>query len=197
ETRAGWASSPVWSVVNGPWRLRGYDLDGTVTFVPNEHYSGPHKPHLAEYRQVPVSSDEDMLRRLQAGPDRPDGVQIGYLPFGVGTELAVGGSNPLAEHYRLVPHDVFCIRFMPFNFDNPAVSPIFRQTYFRQALQCSLDQDSAIRDIFHGFAYRTDGPVPAVPDNESVSPTQRSRSMPFDIERARTLLAENGWDVHT
>src|SRR5437016_4207053 len=86
ETRAGWASSPVWSVVNGPWRLRGYDLDGTVTFVPNEYYSGPHKPHLAEYRQVPVSSDEDMLRRLQAGPDRPDGVQIGYLPFGVGTE---------------------------------------------------------------------------------------------------------------
>ena len=186
--------------MSGPWRLKSYTLDGIVTFVPNEHYSGPNKPYLDEFRQVPSNSDEEEYSKLQAGPDGPDAIQVGYLPYGMDTERAadpaLGGSNPLAEHYRLVPQNVYCIRFMPFNFDNPAVAGrIFKQTYFRQALQRTLDQDSAIRDIYHGYGYRTNGPVPAVPDSDYVSPTQRGNPMPFDIPRARKLLEDNGWDV--
>ena len=58
-----------------------------------------------------------------------------------------------------------------------------------------MDQDTAIREIFHGYGYRTTGPVPRMPDNEFVSPAQRRDVDPFDLERARTLLAEHGWDV--
>ena len=85
---------------------------------------------------------------------------------------------------------------MPLNFDNPsAAGQIIHQTYFRQALQHTLDQDTAIRDIYHGYGYRTNGPVPLVPDSDLVSPAQRGDPMPFDLDRARELLADNGWDT--
>lgn len=196
EIRARWATSAVWSVVNGPWRLRSYTLDGVVTFVPNEHYSGPNKPYLDEFRQVPIATDEEMYRRLQAGPEGPDAIQIGYLPYGLDHEVGAAGINPVGERYRLLPQQAFCIRYMPLNFANPAVAGrILRQTYVRQALQHCLDQDRAIREIFHGYAYPTTGPVPAMPDNPYLSPTQRSTPLSFDLDRARRLLADNGWDV--
>ena len=53
--RTRWAGSPIWSIVSGPWRLRSYTLEGIVTFVPNEHYSGPNKAYLDVFRQVPRS----------------------------------------------------------------------------------------------------------------------------------------------
>jgi peptide/nickel transport system substrate-binding protein len=188
EFRATWPSSPVWSVVNGPWKLKSFDLDGTVTFVPNERYGGPHKPHLDEFRQVPSHSDEEQYRRLQVRPNEPGSLQVGFLPHGIRPE-------PL-EHHHLVPQEIYLINYMPLNFQNPTVAGrIIRQAYFRQALQCSLDQDTAIREIFHGHGFRTTGPVPAVPDSEHVSPRQRAKPMTFDLERARRLLADNGWDV--
>ena len=198
EVRATWADSPIWSVVNGPWRLREYRMDGVLTLVPNERYSGPHRPYLDEFRQVPTETDEQEYRQLQAGPDAPDGIQLGYLPFGLGTEQIVGGRNPVGEHYRLVPQNAYCTRIAPINFANPTVAGrIFRQTYFRQALQHTVDQDTMIRDVYQGYAYRTDGPVPLVPDSDYVSPKQRDDPMRFDVQRARELLEANGWDTNT
>jgi peptide/nickel transport system substrate-binding protein len=188
EFRTTWPSSPVWSVVNGPWRLRRFELDGTVTFVPNEHYCGPNRPYLDEFRQVPTSSDEEQYRLLQASPDAPGALQVGFLPHGLPAEAP--------EHYRLVPQEVYLINYMPLNFGNPTVAGrLIRQAYVRQALQCTLDQDTAIRDTFHGCGYQTTGPVPAVPDSDRISPARRRNTMRFDVRRARQLLADHGWDV--
>ncbi|WP_408650686.1 ABC transporter substrate-binding protein [Jatrophihabitans sp.] len=197
EFRTQWPASPVWSVVNGPWRLASFSLDGECSFVPNEHYSGPNKPYLDEFRQVPVPSEDDLFTQLKAGPHGPDRIQVGFLPFGLADSLVQGGSNPLAEHYRLVPQDVYCVRYMPINFANSAAAGhIIRQAYFRQALQSCLDQDSAIRDIFHGYAHRTDGPIPSL-HGEPVPAAGPDIPWPFDVERARALLSDNGWDVST
>jgi peptide/nickel transport system substrate-binding protein len=185
EIRTRWPDSPVWSVVNGPWRLREYRADGGVTFVPNEHYSGPNKPYLDEFRQVPTVSDDEQYRRLQAGPDGPDALQVGYLPYG----LDIGATaDSVARHYRVVPERISMIHYMPLNFANPtAAGRTLRQAYVRQALQHCLDQDRAIRDIFHGYGHRTDGPVPG--------DQSQSAGLPFDLSRARTLLEEHGWDL--
>jgi peptide/nickel transport system substrate-binding protein len=180
EIRTRWAASPIWSVVSGPWRLKSYTLDGIVTFVPNEHYSGPNKPHLDEFRQVPSSSDEEQFGALLAGPDGPGSISVGYLPYGLGTDPAAGGAARLAANYRLVPQDIYMTHYMPLNFDNPALGGrIIRQAYARQALQCTLDQDSAIRDIFHGYGYRTTGPVPTRPASDHVSPARQAAPMPW------------------
>ena len=201
EPRTRGADSPVWSTVSGPWRLQSYTLDGVVTFVPNEHYSGPNKPHLDVFRQIPMHSDEQEYRLLEAGPDT---IQVGYLPLSFATDQTddptSGGANPLAEHYTLVPQVAYCVRYTSLNFNNPTVvGKLFAQTYIRQALQCTLDQDSAVRDIYQGYAYRQNGPVPMLPVTELVSPRQRGRAwpLPFDIDRARRLLADHGWDTST
>jgi peptide/nickel transport system substrate-binding protein len=200
EHRTRWASSSVWSIVSGPWRLKSYALDGTVTFVPNEQYSGPNKPYLDEFRQVPTYSDEEEYAMLQRGPKGPAGIQVGFLPLSFSTEPATDptqpGQNPLGEDYRMVPQAAFCIRYIPLNYSNPTVAgQIFRQRYFRQALQRTLDQDWAVQHIYQGYAYRQNGPIPAVPANDLVSPVQRGKPIPFDVEGARHLLATNGWDV--
>jgi peptide/nickel transport system substrate-binding protein len=202
ELRTRWPDSPVWSVVSGPWRLKTFALDGTVTFVPNEHYSGSNKPYLDEFRLVPMESDEEEYRLLQAGPEGPDSLQVGYLPYGIGTTDGADahpvGDNPLAGRYRLVPQNIYLVNYMPLNFDNPTTAGrIINQTYFRQALQATVDQQAAIRDIFGGYGYRTTGPVPLVPDGKHLSPARRADPMRLDVDRARALLEDNGWDTST
>jgi peptide/nickel transport system substrate-binding protein len=201
EHRTRWADSPIWSVVSGPWRLKSYTAEGLVTFVANEHYSGPNKPYLDEFRQVPTFSDEEQYRMLE---ETPGAIQVGYLPLSFATEPTTdptaGGVNPLAAHYRLVPQVAYCIRYISLNFNNPTVTgKLFAQTYLRQALQSTLDQDSAVRDIYQGYAYRQNGPVPMIPKTDLVSPRQREGAwpLPLDIARARQLLEDNGWDTST
>jgi peptide/nickel transport system substrate-binding protein len=193
EARTRWPDSPVWSVVNGPWRLKGFGLDGVVTFVPNEHYSGPNKPYLDEFRQVPTDSDDEQYRRLVT---EPDALQVGFLPHGLAADPGAPGQDLVAERYRIVPQHLMQVNYVLLNFANPTVAGrIIAQPYFRQALQHTFDQDTAVRDIFHSRGHHTPGPIPAVPDSDRVSPAQRLHPMGFDIERARTLLAEHGWDV--
>ena len=112
--------------------------------------------------------------------------------------LTDDGEDPLADSYRLVAQDLFVVRYMPFNFDNDSTAAaIYKHAYVRQALQMCLDQDRAIREIFHGNAYRMDGPVPISPANPHVSPKQRNDPMPFDVDAARRLLEAHGWDTST
>jgi peptide/nickel transport system substrate-binding protein len=204
EHRTRWADSPIWSTVSGPWRLKSYTVDGVVTFVPNESYSGPARPYLDEFRQVPTYSDEEQYRILEGGPDGPGAVQVGYLPLSFAPEPTddptIGGANPLAGRYRLVPQLAYCIRYISLNFNNPTVTgKLFAQPYLRQALQSTLDQDSAVHDIYQGYAYRQNGPVPMIPRTDLVSPRQREGAwpLPFDVARARRLLEDNGWDTST
>ncbi|MEY9996109.1 peptide/nickel transport system substrate-binding protein [Streptomyces sp. V4I8] len=199
--RTRWPDSPIWSVVSGPWRLKSYTLEGVVTFVLNEHHSGPNKPYLDEFRQIPTFSDEEQYEMLQRGPRGEGAIQVGYLPLSFATEPAEspdkGGPNPL-DHYRLVPQTAYCIRYISLNYNNPTVrGRLFAQPYLRQAVQLCLDQDSAVRDIYQGYAYRQNGPVPMLPRTDLVSPGQREGAwpLPFDPDRARQLLEANGWDT--
>ena len=200
--RVKWADSPIWSVVNGPWRLKSYTEEGVVTFVPNEHYSGPHPPHLDEFRQVPTTSDEQEYEVLRAGPDGPDAIQVGYLPLSFGVQPSgdptTGGPNPLDDRYTLVPQILFTINFMALNFNNPTIAGhLIRQPYVRQALQSCLDQEYGAREIYQGYGWRQSGPIPMLPSSDLVSPRLADgRGLwPFDVDRARALLAGNGWDV--
>jgi peptide/nickel transport system substrate-binding protein len=200
--RTRWADSPLWSIVNGPWRLKSFALDGTATMVPNEAYSGPNKPYADEFVLLPTESDISEYEILRSDPRGERKIDIGFLPFDAITEPtddpAKGGPNPLDDRYRLVPQILYSIHYFPYNFNNPTIAAdIFRQLYFRQALQSTLDQESTYRDIYYGYGYPTYGPVPALPRNELVSPKLTANPYPFSIRKARELLTAHGWDLST
>src|SRR5215472_4992643 len=76
----GYATSPLWSVVDGPWKLSAFNADGHVAFVPNPKYSGPVKPTLSKFEEVPFTTDAaeyNVLRSAAAGGQKID---VGYLP---------------------------------------------------------------------------------------------------------------------
>ena len=199
QARATWAGNPTWAVVNGPWRL-SESTESTWTFVPNESYQGPDRPRLAEFRQVATASNAELYDTLARGGE--EAVDVGFLPpeFVAG---AVGrppgdGINPLAVSHTLIPQTTYRITYLPFNFGNDSVAGrIFARRYFRQAMQSLVDQETAIREDYHGQGYITTGPIPLLPESDLVSPRQRSPRFPFDIPAARRLLAANGWDVTT
>lgn len=203
EHRTRWPDSPIWSVVNGPWKLKRYGIDGSTVFVPNEHYSGPNPAHLDEFRQVPTDTDEAQFEIMrERGPHGNDSIQVGFMPLGHGVQPdgdpTVGGPNPLGDGYRLAPQITFNCSFMALNFANPGIGgKLIAQPYIRQALQSCLDQQYGEREIYQGYGWAQTGPVPIRPASEYVAPGLRTGygRWPFDLEVARGLLADNGWDV--
>ena len=196
--RTRWADSPIWSVVNGPWRLKSYTEEGVVTFVPNEHYSGPNPARLDEFRQIPTSSDEHEYELLG---QRPGGIQVGFLPWAWASSRMA--TPPSAGPTRWATGTPSCRRFCSTSVhavepDNPTVAgAMLRQPYVRQALQSCLDQDFASREIYQGYGWPQTGPVPLLPASDLVSPRLRDGRgfWPFDVDRARDLLTANGWDT--
>ena len=58
------------AIVDGPWKLTRFNSDGNSTFVPNHSYSGSPKPKLAEFQEVPFTTEAAEYNVLQAAPER-------------------------------------------------------------------------------------------------------------------------------
>ena len=194
---AGYASSPVWSVVDGPWKLTSLTSDGTATFVPNPSYAGPQKPHLAKFVELPFTSAAAEFSVLRAG-------QASGGPGTSGQQITVGyvPDNDLPQQPALAAQGYQLVKFFPFGFDyfepnlnNPKVGPILRQLYFRQAFQHLVDQTGWIHAYYDGLGVPTYSPVPASPPNSYADARASVNPYPFSVPAARALLAAHGWRV--
>jgi peptide/nickel transport system substrate-binding protein len=194
-----YATSPVWSVVDGPWKLKSFNSDGHVTMVPNTKYSGPTKPSIKEFIEVPFTTDAAEFNVLQADKT----IDVGYIPtqdlsqsHPANAAATKGGPNPLNSNYTLEPWFLYGVNYFPINFNNPTVGPIFKQLYFRQALQSVYDQNSIIKAAAKGYGAITDGPIPLVPpDSPLISSMEKHNPYPFDLKAAAKYLTDNGWTV--
>jgi peptide/nickel transport system substrate-binding protein len=181
-----YASSPLWQVVDGPWRLASYQATGLSVFKPNPSYSGPVKPRLAEFVEQPFTTDTAELNVLRSGQ-----VDVGYLPV---TDLAERGVIAQSG-YTFSPWLDAGITYFPENFNNPVAGPVFQQLYFRQAMQHLINQPQYIKDIFQGFASPTYGPVPVQPANPYVDRFEQGNPYPYSVTAARSLLTSHGWAI--
>ena len=95
---ASWPASPIWSVVDGPWRLASYSSQGAFTFRLNPSYSGTlPKNHISVFTEVPFTSEEAEYNVLQAGGANQ--LDVGYLPTvdaPVPPPGAAVGQNPVS-----------------------------------------------------------------------------------------------------
>jgi peptide/nickel transport system substrate-binding protein len=194
---SGYASSPIWSVVDAPWRLIGLTSDGTATFVPNRKYSGPLKPHLAKFVELPFTSAAAEFSVLRAGSvvggpgTSGEQLSVGYVPDNDVPQRPV----LLAQGYHLVKAIPFGFDYFEPNFNNPIVGPILRQLYFRQAFQHLVDQTGWIRAYYEGLGVPTYSPVPAQPANPYADARASVNPYPFSVPAAAALLAAHGWRI--
>ncbi|HUY23944.1 MAG TPA: ABC transporter substrate-binding protein, partial [Candidatus Saccharimonadales bacterium] len=188
QNTATYTTNPLWKVVNGPFRLAQFTTSGFVKLVPNPVYSGPQKPTITAFEELPFTSDTAELNDLASGA-----LTIGYI-----TPQALAQKASLeASGYAFNPWYDFAFQFMRYNFTNPAVGPIFRQLYFRQAFQSLVNQPQYIKDFLSGYGTVTEGPVPTYPPgNPDVSPLlQKGAIYPYDAAHAVALLKAHGWAV--
>jgi peptide/nickel transport system substrate-binding protein len=195
-----YATSPIWGVVDGPWKLKSFNADGHITFVPNASYSGPAKPKLAEFQEVPFTTDAAEYDVLQS-PSASTRIDVGYLPEQDAPPkpaTSPAGKNPLASKgYDLAPWPAWGINYFVVNFQSTTGNaPVLRQLYFRQALEYMMNQAAVISGPLHGYGAPTAGPVPDTPLTPFLSPQGKAGApYPYDPGKARGLLASHGWSV--
>ncbi len=183
---ASYSTSPLWRVVDGPWRLTALNNLGDATFVPNPGYSGPVRARIGRFNEVPYASATSEVLALQAGE-----VDYGYLPLNALSER----SSLAHKGFRFSSWPEFGIGYFPINFNNPKVGPIFRQLYVRQAMQSLVNQTEYIKTIFKGYATPTYGPVPISVPNPFTTAHERRNPYPFDPGHAAAILRARGWRV--
>jgi peptide/nickel transport system substrate-binding protein len=191
---SGYATSPIWSVVDGPFRLTAFSPTGADAFAVNRKYSGSPKPRISTLKYVPYTSDTTEYTALSTG--QADIGQIAPQDLAVKTgPPGVPSSNPLASAgYQLEPFYIFGFDYYVINWNNPTYGPVFRQLYFRQALEYVADQPGMSTAIYRGYGYPTTGAVPALPANAWTPAVQRGNGpYPFSISKARSLLTSHGW----
>jgi peptide/nickel transport system substrate-binding protein len=187
---SNWAQSPLWSVVDGPWKVSATTTNGEVTFVPNRAYSGPVKPSVAKFIEIPFTSESALADEMKS--QGPSGLNVSYLP----AQYA-----PLTNQYKSLGYDVnmaasYSINYFPLNFNNPTLGPVFRQLYFRQAFQHLVDQNGWIKSFLHGTAVPTYGPVPQLPPSQLLPGVASSQNpYAFSVSAAAALLKDHGWHV--
>jgi peptide/nickel transport system substrate-binding protein len=154
--------------------------------VPNADYSGPVKPHLSEFEELPFTSGSAEFNVLRQG-----GLDYGYLP----TE-DISQAGYLTSHgYTVTPWVGWSINYIPLNMTNPTSGPIFKQLYFRQALQHLVDQKGIVNNILKGYGYPDYGPIPPKPANGYVDSSETTNGYPYSPSAAKAILKSHGWSV--
>ena len=151
-----------------------FDTTGNVTMVPNTTYSGPVKPKLDKFVELPFTSDDAEFnalaaarstsatcrrrtsRRTRRRPARAASSRERTTRASRRTTTSTPGTRGRSTTSR-------------YNFNSTGnggqAGKIFSQLYFRQAFQMLVDQPLYIEQIYKGYGVPTYGPVPVCPTN--------------------------------
>ena len=200
---SSYSSTPIWSVVDGPYTINGskggsFSTSGQVTMVPNPAYSGPQKATVT-LQQLPFTTDNSEFNALLGG-----NLDIGYLPQQDVTQATTnatnpGPNNPRLTNFYLTPWVLYGFNYAVLKFestgDNGNAGAIYKQLYFRQAMQSVVDQPAMISKFLKGYGVPTYGPVPVLPKNDLVDAFEQSNPYPYNPSHAKSLLSSHGWKV--
>ena len=196
---SSYATNPLWGIVDGPWRLTALSPEGEATFAPNPSYSGPFKPRLQRFREIPSVSDAAELAALRQGS-----IDVGFVPL---PSVQRAQSSPRSttqvttglNSFRFAPRYPWADSYTTWNlgstgdFGIPAM--LFRQTYVRQALQLLIDQETYAQRIYKGFAYPNASPIPTTSSSFAARQARQENRFAYDPTRALALLRGHGWTI--
>ena len=195
---SSWTRSPLWSIVDGPFKLKSFNPDGTATFVPNKSYSGPVKPTLSVFKEVPFATEAAEYNVLRSG-NAGQKIDVGYLPVDDAPKKppeAKVGANPL-HGYTLDPLYSWSINYFVPNMNSTTPEgKVLKELYFRQALEYLVNQEAVISGPLHGYGFPTVGPVANYPSTPYLSAKgKRGDPFPYNVGQAKQLLSSHGWKV--
>jgi len=198
KSLGSWTSSPLWKVVDGPFKLQSFTSTGEATLVPNPDYSGSPKATISSLVLLPFTSEEAIYNEIRSGG--PSAVTVGSVPSQYAPQL----SSLASAGYTVNKAASYSFNYFPLNFNSIAptspggeqVGPIFRQLYFRQAFQHLIDQNGWINAFLSHTADATYAPIPPAPPSPLVNASAVSTNpYPFSTSAASQLLTANGWKV--
>jgi peptide/nickel transport system substrate-binding protein len=180
-----YASTWLWKIVDGPFKLQSYDVNGLTSLVPNKAYGG-HKPSISKLTFLPFTSETTEFAQLESGTS----IDVGYTSY-ANASRAKGLSN-----YTLSAWPAWAVSNWFINFNNPTAGPIFKQLYIRRAMQYLVDEKAINKDIYAGYAAPDMGGIPLQPSNRYLSPLAKSAPYGYDPAKAISLLKQHGWKVN-
>jgi peptide/nickel transport system substrate-binding protein len=189
RAQTAWAASPLWQVVDGPFKLTSFNNStGADTMVANPAYGGPSSHKITELKAVPFTSDTAEFNAIKAGS-----VDAGYIPpndVRQVSQLKAGG-------YNVYGYPDPGWNYVAYNFKDATgdFDKIIAQLYIRQALAHLEDQQGYINAFMHGAGGQAYGPVPSIPANRYTPGNAKTNPYPFSVTDAKNLLTSHGWQV--
>ncbi|MCY0889343.1 MAG: peptide ABC transporter substrate-binding protein [Alicyclobacillaceae bacterium] len=181
------ASNPSFvKIVDGPFRLVKAVPYQSWTLVPNKNYDG-HKSTLKKLVFDYESSNASEFAGLKTGA-----INVGYLDLSQYTarsELTSMGDT-------ITPEYAFGYSDTQLNmFPGAKTAKIFDHLYVRQAMQMGIDEDAINKDIYHGYAPPTYGPIPTVPATQFLDPELSKPIYPYNPSKGLALMESHGWKM--
>lgn len=157
---------------NGPFQLKSWGADHTITLERNDAYYGP-APKLDEVVFKAVPDANTRMIQLKTGE----------------IDLALVNPNQLAGMKENDPYTVHEIptadyRAIMYNFD----LPLFQDKRVRQAMSYAINRDDLVKGILAGKGEAAYGPL-----QNSWAGTSNKAGYTYNPEKAEQLLAEAGW----
>jgi peptide/nickel transport system substrate-binding protein len=173
-TKSPLASRPVGT---GPYRFVAWQRGEKIVLEANsDYFEGPAYIQRVLYRVIPDAST--MFLEMQSG-----GLDfMGLTPL----QYAMQTDTPaFRRRFRKYRYPASAYSYLGYNLRRP----MFQDKRVRQALSCAIDKQEIIDGVLLGLGQVASGPYK--PGSWVHNPEVRSHH--YDPERARTLLAEAGW----
>ncbi len=197
---ANYTTSPIWTVVDGPWKLSQFNATGNDVFVPNPKYTGPVKPTYGKFVLQYFTTDASEYNSLLAGTTDIGYVPVADLPGPAKSATQPGPNTPrLSSKYNLVPQLTWAIAYSMYNMassQNHGIdAKLMRQLYVRQAMAMLQDQPLYVKKLLKGYGTPGYGPVPVEPPNPFVTKYEQNNPYPYNPGKAVNLLKSHGWKI--
>ncbi|MFK2825367.1 ABC transporter substrate-binding protein [Bacillus sp. B190/17] len=159
-------------VGNGPFKLKEWDRDHTITLVRNDNYYGT-KPKLEEVVFTPIPDPNTRALQLKTGEIDLALMEPNQMKSVKKDEKFVVHTIPTADY-----------RAVMYNFRQP----LFKDAKVRQAMSFAIDREAIVKGMLFGKGEAAYGPL----QKSWANAPQRERYA-YHPEKAKALLEEAGW----
>lgn len=168
---------------DGPYELQSATSSQKWVFTPNPDYGG-HKSLVSKLIFEYEGSSSSELAALEN-----KAIDLGWVDP---TELGVK-PKLLAQGDKILPDYSLGVFYTEMNmYPGTKDSAIMNQLYVRQALMDSINQPAIVKDIYHGYAIPSYGPIPPTPLTKFYDAAAEP-TVPYSLKAAKALLESHGW----